>query len=395
MEYNFSDKIQSVKPSAIKEILKASKKSEFISFVAANPAQEAFPIDEIERICQWVLTENPITALQYSVSEGTKHLNYAIKDYVTAREQNLIKDSDEILVVSGAQQGIDLSAKVLLNEGDYVLTEDPSYIGALNTFRLYNTKILGIPMQQDGVDLDIMENYLKTHKNIKIFYTVPNFQNPTGYTTSYEKRKAIYNLCQKYGIVIIEDNPYGELRFEGEHIPSIKSLDTDGLVIYVGSFSKIIAPGIRVGYVIANKNITQKIGVAKEFSDIHTNVLGQIICEKFLTTCNINLHIAKLQRLYKNKITAMENAIAKFDENNFLSYVKPQGGLFLWCKIPNHIDISEFCKECFNKSIAIVPGFAFQTDEKAECHHIRLNFSTPTNEEIQQGIEKMFKKIEL
>ena len=391
MEYNFSDRIKTVKPSAIREILKATQKPGVISFAAGNPSADAFPVHEIDGICQWVLSENPTVALQYSVSEGTNTLRNAIRNFVSQKEPEIVKCVDDILVVSGAQQGIELTAKTLLNEGDCVLTEDPTFVSAINTFKTYNAEVLGVPMQSDGVDLNIMEDYLKTHNNIKLFYTIPNFQNPTGYTTSLVKRKAIYELCNKYGVVILEDNPYGDLRFEGEYIPTIKSLDTNGIVVYVGSFSKIISPGIRVGYVIANKDLFPKLVVAKQCSDVHTNVLGQIICERFLTTCNINLHIAKLQRIYKNKLLAMENAIAKFDTNHFLSYEKPQGGLFLWCKIPDEIDVAEFCKTCGDKGVAVVPGFAFQTDDKAECHHIRLNYSTPTNEEILQGMERMFK----
>ena len=231
MNYNFADAMTGLKASAIREILKFTSDPSVISFAAGNPAPEAFPSDEIAQISKELLENNPISALQYSITEGYTPLRECMKAYLKEK-LSVGSDSDELIIVSGAQQGIELSTKVLCNKGDTVICENPSFIGSLNAFKSYGVNLVGVEMESDGINVEKLEQELKTQKNVKFIYLIPNFQNPTGITMSSEKRKAVYKLAQKYDVIILEDNPYGEIRFDGEDIPNIKTLDTDGRVIY-------------------------------------------------------------------------------------------------------------------------------------------------------------------
>ncbi|MBQ5566144.1 MAG: PLP-dependent aminotransferase family protein, partial [Clostridia bacterium] len=235
MEYIFSDRVQSLKPSAIREIFKYAADPSVVSLSAGNPAPEAFPVKEIAEISQRIFAENPIAALQYSVTEGYTPLRNWLTDYMK-NKHNVGSESDDILITSGAQQVMDLVSKAVLNEGDVVICENPSFIGSLNTFRSYNARLVGVTVEPDGMNIEQLEDVLKNEPKAKFIYTIPNFQNPSGVTMSLAKRKAVYELAKKYGVLIIEDNPYGDLRYSGEFLPSIKTFDTDGIVIYSGSF---------------------------------------------------------------------------------------------------------------------------------------------------------------
>lgn len=386
MNYPISDRMASLQPSAIREILKNTADPGIIPFAAGNPSPDAFPVKEIENITRIIFGANPIPALQYSISEGDPHLRTAVKSFASHREPGLFSDADDLIIVSGAQQGIDLTAKCLLNEGDVVLSEDPSFVGALNALRSYRPKLVGIPMESDGIDIAALETALKTEQRVKLMYLIPNFQNPAGATMSLAKRKAVYELAKRYQVVILEDNPYGDLRYEGEHIPAIKTLDTEGLVVYCGSFSKIISPGLRVGYVIANKELLQKIVVAKQCSDVHTSILSQMICCQFLNSCNTDAHLANLQKLYRAKRNLMLDAMDTAFQGRAV-YVRPEGGLFVWCTMPQGTDMLAFVQAAIQRKVAVVPGTAFLTDESAPCTSFRMNFSTPTNQQITDGVE--------
>ncbi len=246
MNYKFSNKVSGLKASAIREILKFTADPTVISFAAGNPAAESFPVKELEEISAKIYKENPVLALQYSITEGYTPLRDLLKERL-AKQSSFNAEIDDLIVTSGAQQANELACKVFLNEGDTLICEAPSFIGSLNAFKSYNVNLAPVEMESDGMNLAKLEETLKSANSPKLIYTIPNFQNPTGLCTSFEKRKAIYELAKKYGVVILEDNPYGEVRFAGENIPSIKSMDTDGIVIYSGTFSKILSPGIRVG----------------------------------------------------------------------------------------------------------------------------------------------------
>lgn len=385
MKYNFSDRISTLQPSAIREILKRSSDPSIIAFSAGNPAPEAFPTEAISALSKTILEENPIGALQYSLTEGYPLLRDCMKDF-TFSHDGLGKAFDELIIVSGAQQGIELTCKVLCNEGDTIICENPSFIGSLNAFRSYNTHLVGIEMEEDGLQIQKLERALQENANTKLIYVIPNFQNPTGKTMSYEKRKAVYELAKQYGVMILEDNPYGDLRFEGDDVPSIKSMDTEGIVIYVGSFSKILSPGMRVGYLIGHEEVVAKIIVAKQCSDVHSNMLAQIICEQFMTTCDINAHLMKLKEIYKHKCQLMISEMDKHFADS-VTYTRPQGGLFIWCTLPREVDMLAFCKKAVEEyCVAVVPGSAFSVVEGEISNSFRINFSTPTDEQIIKGI---------
>ena len=262
MKYTFSDKISNLKPSAIREILKMTSDPNIISFAAGNPAPDAFPVEEIRRITADILEKNPIAALQYSVTEGYAPLRDAVKARL-ASQHSFVPEKDELIITSGGQQASELSCKVFLNEGDTLLCESPSFVGCLNAFKSYNSKLVGIEMDDEGIKADDLEKAVKENKNVKLLYVIPNFQNPSGRCMSAARRKAVYDLACKYDFIILEDNPYGELRFEGENVPAIKTLDRDGVVLYVGSFSKVLSPGLRVGYAIGPKELLKKMKSCK------------------------------------------------------------------------------------------------------------------------------------
>jgi len=386
MNYVFSEKVSHLQASAIREILKFTVDPEVISFAAGNPAPETFPVKEVKEIIDRIMTENPIAALQYSLTEGYTPLRDVLKKDLAA-QGCFDPERDDLIITSGAQQANELSCKVMCDEGDTVLTEAPSFIGSLNSFKSYNGHIVGVPLENDGVDLNALENALKSNKNVKLIYLIPNFQNPTGLCTSFEKRKAVYELAKKYGVMILEDNPYGMTRFAGEPIPSIKTLDKDGLVIYSGTFSKVLSPGIRVGYVCAPKPVIQKIVVCKQVSDVHTNILAQMICHEFMTRYNWSEHLKMLPAVYKKKCELM---LSEMDKNfsKKITYTRPEGGLFIWATLPEDCDMPAFCKKAVSEyKIAVVPGNAFMISESDKTSSFRLNFSTPTDDQIVKGIK--------
>ncbi len=385
MNYEFANRMAGLKASAIREILKFTADPTVISFAAGNPAPEAFPVDAIEKITSDILTKNPIAALQYSVSEGYTPLRDRLKSDLKTRH-NIGNDFDELVITSGAQQAIEISCKVLCNPGDTIICENPSFVGSLNSFKSYDANLVGVPVEDDGISIEGLEAELKANPNTKLVYLIPNFQNPTGITMSLEKRKACYDLCLKYGVMILEDNPYGELRFVGNDIPSIKSLDTEGIVIYCGSFSKVLSPGLRVGYVCAPKDIIQKIVVCKQASDVHTNILAQMICESFMSNYNFEEHIQGLRVIYKNKCNLMLDNLNQY-LNPKITYTKPEGGLFLWCTLPENVNMMDFCKRAVQNKVAVVPGNAFLPSEEYKTQSFRINYSTPTDEQIIKGVE--------
>ena len=303
--------MKSLKPSAIREILKNSSDPSVIPLSAGNPAPDAFPYEAVRKISQELLQNTPIDALQYGVTEGYTPLRQHLMGYM-AQKHHVGTQDDDILITSGAQQVMDLLTKTLLNEGDTVLCEAPSFIGSLNTFRSYRAKLVGIPMEEDGIDTQKLEEALNTEKNVKYLYTIPNFQNPSGITMSLEKRKKVYELCREHNVIILEDNPYGDLRFAGEDVPSIKSLDTEGVVVYAGSFSKVISPGMRVGYAIGPKAVLQKMVVCKQGEDVHSNMWAQIVCHRIMTEYDFEAHLENLRAIYRRKSSILLEAMERY-----------------------------------------------------------------------------------
>ena len=385
MEYAISDKMRGMKPSAIREIFKSLTDPSIIAFAAGNPAPESFPREKLALLSAEIFEHEAVQALQYSITEGLP----ALRKSVAARLRDKFgigSENDSTIIVSGGQQGLELTAKVMCNEGDVVLCENPSFIGALNAYRSIGAKTVGIPLADDGIDVDALEKALKTTPRVKLLYMIPTFQNPAGITTSFEKRVAVYELAKKYGVLILEDNPYGELRFNGEEIPTIKSMDTEGIVVYCGSFSKILSAGMRVGFICAPEPVMQKIVVAKQVEDVHTNIFFQMLCEKFIETYDLDEHIAGVRSIYRKKCGLMLGEMDRVIPE-YVKYTRPDGGLFLWCTLPERIALDDFVKAAMAKKLAVVPGTAFNCDTQAPSSSFRITYSTPSEEQIIRGVD--------
>ena len=387
MEYRFSDKLAALKPSAIREIFKSLTDPTIISFAAGNPAPESFPVSELEKIGADIFANSPVSALQYSITEGYPPLREAI-----AKRQKekfgIGTDDDSVMIVSGGQQGMELSCKVFCNEGDEVICENPSFIGSLNSFRSLGATPVGVELDEDGMNISALEEALRTHPKAKLMYVIPTFQNPSGRTTSLEKRVGIYELARKYDVMIVEDNPYGELRFAGEDVPTLKSMDTDGRVIYCSSFSKILSAGMRVGFVVANNTVIQKLAVAKQGEDVHTNIFFQMLAHRYMTEYDLDAHISRINSIYGRKCALMVDALEKYMPKE-VKYTRPEGGLFIWCTLPAHVDAPAFIKKAIERKVAVVPGTAFNCDTEAPSQSFRLNYSTPSDEQITEGISRL------
>jgi 2-aminoadipate transaminase len=385
MEYEFSDRVQKLKPSAIREIFKYAADPSYISLSAGNPSPEAFPVKQLADISDNLMRNEPILALQYNFTEGYPELRKELVSYLK-KYHNIGRENDMLIITTGAQQIADLLSKSVVNEGDTVISESPSFIGCLNTFRAYNANLVGATIDSDGMNMDELENLLKTEKNVRFIYTIPNYQNPSGITMSLEKRHRIYDLAKKYKVLILEDNPYGDLRYSGEYISPIKSFDEDGIVIYSGSFSKVIAPGLRVGYVIGPQPIIQKMVVCKQGADVHTNIWSQVLCYRFMTQYDFQAHLEGLRKLYTKK----QQFLIELMKENFLPYItwdKFDGGLFTWCHLPKDVDMLDFCKKAVERKVCVVPGTAFLTDTSESTDAFRINFTTPTDEQLEKGIK--------
>ena len=396
MTYQFSNKIASLKPSAIREILKAPKDADTITLAAGNPAPETFPVADLARFAADIFANDSTTALQYGATDGYEPLRRAVAE----RQKTVwgigksVADGDSFndttIIVSGGNQGIELAAKVFCNEGDTVICENPTFIGGLNAFRSCGYNTVGVPIEEDGMNVQALEETIKATPNAKLLYIIPTFQNPAGITTSLEKRKAIYEVCKKYGLMILEDNPYGELRFAGEEIPTIKSFDTEGLVIYCSSFSKILSAGMRVGFVVAPEEVAAKMVVAKQSEDVHTNQFFQMLCYKFMTECDLDAHIAMIRQVYGRKCRLMLDCLEK-ELPAAVKFTRPEGGLFIWVTLPDGVDATAFLKACMAEKLMIVPGATFNCDVTEGSMSFRLNYSTPSDQQIMEGVARLGK----
>ncbi len=386
MDYRFSDNFENLAPSAIREILKNASDPSIIAFAAGNPNARSFPLDDIRRLTADILEHNGPAALQYGATEGYNPLRAAIMERQSVRF-GIGRDFDDILITSGGQQGLELACRVLCNPGDTVLAEDPSFIGALNAFRGIGARVVGVPLEEDGMDLSVLREKLKSEPNVKLLYIISNFQNPGGISTSLEKRREIYRLATEHGVVILEDNPYGELRFSGEDIPTIKSMDEEGIVVYSSSFSKLLSSGMRIGFAIAPKAILSKMVVAKQTEDVHTNLLFQMLCHRFLTECDFDAHIESIRALYREKSRIMQEAMERCFPAG-MTFTRPQGGLFIWCTLPRGVELMPFVREALARGVAVVPGTAFMTDtDNYTKQAFRVTYATPTDEQLVQGVE--------
>ncbi len=388
MNYNFSNKVKDMKPSAIREIFKSLSDPNMISFAAGNPSPLSFPVEKMNKVADEIFKNEASVAFQYGITEGYPRLRQQVATRLRDKF-NTGTDDDDVIITTGGQQGIDLCCKVLCNEGDTVICENPSFIGALNAFRSYNTNLVGIDLENDGMNIEALENALKANPNTKMIYVIPTFQNPAGITTSLEKRKAILDLAEKYNVIILEDNPYGELRFSGKDVPTIKSLDKNGRVVYCSSFSKILSAGMRIGFVCGPKEIVQKIVVVKQVNDVHTNQFFQMVASKFIDTYGLDEHIDFIRGLYREKCTLMLSELDK-QLGDKVEYTRPEGGLFIWLTAKGK-NGDEIAKQAIENKVAVVTGSSFNPIQGGFSSSVRLNYSTPSDEQIIEGVKRLAK----
>ncbi len=384
MNYRLSTRMEGAQASIIRELLKMAGQPGMISLGGGAPDPAGFPKELMLQVAQEAFTNQSKSVLGYGISEGYPPFVNSLKKHLMDKEQLDFADN-EALILSGGQQCADLTAKLFVNEGDTVLVENPSFVGVMNAFRSYGANLVSIPLEEDGVNLTLLEEAFKRGR-VSLFYMISTFQNPSGITTSGEKRKAVYELAKKYDVIVFEDNPYGELRYEGEWIPSMKTLDTDGRVIYAGSFSKTIAPGMRIGFLVYSKALHTKFKIAKQAVDVHSSTLYQMVCDSMLTNGLYDGHVAAQKAAYYEKMLLMDAAMkASFHQD--MTWYRPQGGLFILAKLPEGMDSLPFVNEAVKRKVITVPGSAFLTNQEDKSNAIRLNFSLPSRAHIEQGIE--------
>ncbi len=383
MQLQFARRMSNIKASEIREILKVTEKEDVISFAGGLPAPELFPIKEIDEVSRVVLKESGTKALQYTTTEGYAPLRKWIADRMNTRLGTSF-DEDNILITHGSQQGLDLSGKVFLDEGDIVLCESPTYLAAISAFKAYGCHFIEISTDGDGMVMDFLEDVLKKNNGIKLIYVIPTFQNPTGKTWSLERRKRLAELSAKYSIPVVEDNPYGELRFEGESLPSVKSFDAKGNVLCIGSFSKIFCPGFRIGWIAGDKEIIRKYVLVKQGADLQCNTIAQMIIAEYLNQYDIDEHIRKIIAIYRKRRDVAIECIGKYFPDN-IKYTRPEGGLFTWVELPENISSRTILDTCIEKKIAFVPGGSFFPNGGKE-NTFRINFSNMPEEKIDAGL---------
>ena len=382
-----------MKASAIREILKLVQNPEVISLAGGMPDPITFPVEEIKEISQNIFNKKSAQALQYSSTEGLPELRRCILDHLAKDGNN--GELENIIISSGSQQGLDLVGKTFLSPGDVAIVELPSYLAALNAFYSYGGELVGIPMDDEGMQMDILEEKLTQLKNegkkVKFIYTISNFQNPAGVTMSLARRKKIIEIAHKFNVFIVEDNPYEKLRFEGEPIPSIYSLEKNGSVISLGTFSKILCPGLRLAWILGNKEVIRKIAILKQATDLCTSILNQLIASEYCKLGKLEENIESNVQIYKRKRDVMLNALDKYFPKE-VSWTKPQGGFFVVATLPEYIDTKKMLKEAIEENVAYVPGAPFFADRKGQ-NTMRLSFCFPSAEDIDEGIKRLGKVI--
>lgn len=385
MDNKFAERARLVKSSETREILKVTERPEIISFAGGLPAPELFPVEALKDACNAVLNEEGTASLQYSTTEGYIPLREAICQRMKVVGIN--SGFENVLITSGSQQAIDLTGRLFINDGDTIICESPTYLAAINVFKSYNAQFIEVAMDEDGMVMEELEKKLQKHPNTKFIYTIPDFQNPTGRTLKLERRKRMIELANQYDVLIVEDNPYGAVRFAGEELPPVKHFDTESRVIYLSTFSKIFTPGLRLGWICADESFIDKYVAFKQTADLHTDSFAQRITAKYMELYDIGEHIKKIKAVYKERCTAMLSCIEEFFPDN-LSYSKPEGGLFIWIELPEDVDSTHIFTECLKNNVACVPGVPFFPNG-TQTNTLRLNYSNMSKEKIIEGMKRM------
>lgn len=385
MAIQFSNRMEQLKASEIREILKLTQQPDIISFAGGLSAPELFPVEEMEKISVKVLQEMGTQALQYSPTEGYDPLRKKIASRMA--KVGVETNADEILIISGSQQGLDFSGKIFLNPGDVVVCESPSYLGAINAFKAYECQFLEIETDDNGMIMEDLEEKLAQTENVKMIYVIPDFQNPSGRTWTLERRERLLEIAGQYDLPVVEDNPYGELRFEGEIPPSLRSMDKDGRVVFLGSFSKTFCPGLRLGWVNASPELLEKYIFVKQGSDLQTSSMAQRELNMFMDDYDLDKHIEKIKHVYKKRRDLMMETI----KNEFpkeAKYTYPEGGLFTWVELPEHINTRDLMVKAVENKVAFVPGGSFFPSGDKE-NAMRINYSNMPEDKIVEGITRL------
>ena len=379
----FAEQMKPITGSAIRQIFHLLAKPGMISFAGGNPSADALDVETVAELAQEALSTKGKAILQYGATEGWAPLRESIAEFV--KTAGIETTPAEILPVHGSSQAFDLLLKAVINPGDTILAESPTFLGALQAMRIYGANIVSLPMDENGVIPEAAEEAIKKH-HPKMMYIIPTFQNPTGVTLSLERRKAMAELANKYGVILAEDDPYRDLRYSGDPLPAIKSFDTDGWVVYMTSFSKLIAPGMRVGAAIANPTLLRKIVIGKQSADTHTTALTQAIVDLYIRKGLLLPHIERINKAYKCQLDAMLDSFKYFPEN--VTHTVPQGGLFVWASLPEGANALELFERAVENNVAFVPGTHFYADG-GNLNTFRLNFSNSPVDVIETGMKKL------
>jgi len=385
LQWHFSQRAQKLQSSAIREILKITMRPEIISFAGGLPSPATFPVEQLKVAFDKVLSEQGKVALQYGPTDGYGPLREWVANSLSTNGTKIM--ADQVMMTSGSQQGLDLLGKVLIDEGSKVLVETPSYLGALQAFSLYGPEFVSVPADDGGL---IPETVATLGQGARMLYALPNFQNPTGRTLSVERRHALVDICARLGLPLIEDDPYGALSYRTEPLPKMLSMNPGG-VIYMGSFSKILTPGIRLGYVVAPRPLIEKLEQAKQATDLHTAQLTQMVVYQTIKDGFLDQHIPTIRKLYSDQCDAMLDALKTYFPAG-TSWTKPEGGMFIWVTLPKHIDCMKLLDEAVAQHVAFVPGAPFYGNTP-EQHTLRLSFVTVPPAKIREGIERLGKLI--
>ena len=391
----YAGRTLNIKSSAIRELLKVTQRPEVISFGGGLPAPDVFPVERFEQACHKVLAEHGAEALQYGTTEGYQPLRQMIASNIS--RYGVLAKPENVLITSGSQQALDLIGKLLINRGDRILVEAPTYLGALRAFHVYGAQYSSVPVDDDGLITDHLESSLRSGP--KFMYILPNFQNPAGVTLSEGRRHQLILLADRYGIPIVEDDPYGQLRYEGEHIPPLVALDREnirrdngftlGNVIYLSTFSKTLAPGIRLAWIVAPEDVIGKLVQLKQAADLHTSTFNQYVAYEVARDGFLDQHVRLIRRVYSERRDAMLHALQHFFPAE-VTWTRPHGGLFLWVTMPEGTDSHALFQAALAENVAFVPGDCFYANDEHEAgRHMRLNFSHSTPEAIEEGIRRL------
>ena len=390
MEYKFASRMERMKASEIRELLKLTARPDIISFAGGLPAPELFPVKEIAQVSHDLVLKEGQKLLQYATTEGRPTLREKIAKRMTEKYKTPVV-ADDILITTGSQQCLDFAGKLFLDPGDVVLCESPSYLGALNAFNAYQPVFKEVPTDGEGIIPEELDKILASTPKCKFIYVIPDFQNPTGICWSLERRKKFIEVINKYDLPVFEDNPYGELRYRGESFPTLKSMDTKGLVSFLGTFSKIFCPGLRLGWIAGPHAIVEKFVMIKQSADLHTSNFDQGVADAYMDTYDLDAHVKEIVELYGHR----RDLILKTMEEEFpegVEFTRPDGGLFLWVTVPEGVSARKVFDKCIEQKVAAVIGDAFYPNDKTD-RSMRVNYSCMPDDKIVEGVKRMAKAI--